>query len=265
MKYSKTLPLFLALLISPCFARFTSVDPAREFVNTYAYVGNNPISKNDPTGMVERDANGKIKWQPLNHVEKWPDFPDFTNPPQYSTRHMQKGLVKANDGKTQVTMWKLLQGACGAITDCHGVSFGDSTYWINDQDVDTLLKADGYTRTSNPKVGDVLVYRAKTDIIRPDANGKPTLYYTAGSVMHSLTVMDVDSSGNVTKLAGLGGVHVTVKSETEQSGWITTTQETDYEYWTRPASEMQGFKEGLHDYANGRGKVEPDVLQTFQK
>lgn len=42
----------MGLLISPIFvnARFTAVDPKREFSNPYSYVGNNPVMAIDPNG-----------------------------------------------------------------------------------------------------------------------------------------------------------------------------------------------------------------------
>ncbi len=43
----------LFLIVLPVSARFTSVDPKREYPNPFSYVGNNPIIATDPTGEEE--------------------------------------------------------------------------------------------------------------------------------------------------------------------------------------------------------------------
>lgn len=86
--------------------------------------------------------------------------------------------------------------------DCHGVTFADGKYWVNDDQVETILVGGGLKQTATPKVGDVGVYR--------DANGL---------VVHSVTVSKVDESGKVTEISGLGGLEMHEHTDPPASGW----------------------------------------------
>ena len=100
-------------------------------------------------------------------------------------------------------------------TDCHGVTFTNGEYWINDGEVDSLLTHGGYQRVSAPKPGDVLVYRnART-----------------GNVVHSVTVTDVDRNGKVTQVSGLGGLETAEHYDTPETGWLDPKT---IEYWSHP-------------------------------
>ena len=81
-------------------------------------------------------------------------------------------------------------------------TFGDSEYWVNNDQVSTILAGDGYTRKTTPQVGDTLIYRD-----------------SSGGVVHSVTVSEIDSSGSVTKVRGLGGIATEVSETTPEAGW----------------------------------------------
>jgi hypothetical protein len=74
--------------------------------------------------------------------------------------------------------------------DCHGLTFAGGKFWINNDQVGTLLKGDGYKSTTTPVVGDVAIYR--------DSSG----------IVHSVTVAAVDENGQVTSVTGLGGLQI---------------------------------------------------------
>jgi hypothetical protein len=44
--------------------------------------------------------------------------------------------------------------------DCHGWVFGAAHYWILGGDVESILEDNGYRSVSDPKIGDVAIYRA---------------------------------------------------------------------------------------------------------
>jgi hypothetical protein len=97
-------------------------------------------------------------------------------------------------------------------TDCHGVTFTNGQYWINDNDVDTLLAHGGYHPVADPRPGDVLVYRNPA----------------TGNVVHSVTVTDIDNNGQVRQVSGLGGLQTSEDYYTPDTGW---PDPKTIEYW----------------------------------
>jgi hypothetical protein len=96
-------------------------------------------------------------------------------------------------------------------TDCHGVTFADGEYWINNDQVDKVLSGSSYTQTSSPKQGDVGVFRD-----------------SSGNVVHSVTVSGVDSNGNVTSVTGLGGLETTEHTDAPADAWSDPNATIDY-------------------------------------
>lgn len=96
--------------------------------------------------------------------------------------------------------------------DCHGVTFTNGQYWINDDQVDTMLRGGGFRQTTTPKVGDVAVYRD-----------------SAGNVVHSVTVTKVDpTTGQVLEVSGLGGIQMHEHINTPRDGWSDPTATITY-------------------------------------
>lgn len=87
-------------------------------------------------------------------------------------------------------------------TDCHGVTFTNGEYWIDNDKVDRILTGGGFQETTTPKPGDIGVYR--------DANS---------NIVHSVTVEAVDKTGKVTKVTGLGGIQMEEHIDTPEEGW----------------------------------------------
>jgi RHS repeat-associated protein len=84
-----------ARFYDPDLGRFLQVDPAREFWNSYSYVGNSPVMKVDPTGMetpgeyhtrmsLESQANGDFFLASLHDaaamVSIWSGYDVFVRP-----------------------------------------------------------------------------------------------------------------------------------------------------------------------------------------
>lgn len=109
------------------------------------------------------------------------------------------------------------------VADCHGTSFADGKYWINDSEVKKLLKGDGYTMTANPQQGDIGIFG---EYKRKEKDGKVTM--EPKDVVHSVTV-DTVKSGDVSSVISKGGI--TPRTTTSVSNaWNKPAQ---IYYWTK--------------------------------
>ena len=105
------------------------------------------------------------------------------------------GYLYADDG-TPIPSYRNLPKGRGKNHDprlkssCHGTTFADDKYWINNEDAQKVLDGDGYKRVGPPflpKPGDVVIYRDdKTQ-----------------DIVHSGTVK---STGGEVRVWGHGGV-----------------------------------------------------------
>src|SRR6185295_8784036 len=118
-------------------------------------------------------------------------------PPQgYTHESGQSGIVQyghifGNDGTAIVAFRNNPDGNSALDTNCHGLTFADGQYWIFNNDIPTLLDADGYKKVDKgikPQVGDIVIYTV------------------GGDVVHSATVTAVDEQGTVTAVSGIAGV-----------------------------------------------------------
>lgn len=85
------------------------------------------------------------------------------------------------------------------------MTFADSEFWINNDQVDKLLKGDNYKRQDEAKIGDIVVYRGSD-----------------GEVKHSATVsaIEQDEDGNKQiKVEGLGGMETEVSEQNVEDAW----------------------------------------------
>jgi RHS repeat-associated protein len=186
---------FLARYYSSAMGRFMSPDwsaketpvPYAVFtdpqsLNLYAYVGNSPLGRADADGHLQREADGSIAFDGSKEVDK-----DFSNGDKPNA--MQRGTVYANDGH-KIEAWNNVGPNQNYTADCHGVTFGQGEYWINNDQVGSILKHDGYTKFKGgdkAQVGDVAIFKS------------------GGEIVHSMTVTGVGKDGKPTELSGLGG------------------------------------------------------------
>jgi RHS repeat-associated protein len=197
--------------------------------NLYVYVKNNPLRFIDPTGEIQRDANGKIIFVP-DKVDKKTQKPK-ERPYIYTTETKP-------DGSIVVTKWNVIPGKVFAkngtpivalkktsavsvevtnsngfvnqkesqkltqalqnvnnSSDCHGTTFADGEVWIENDQVEKIITNDGYRPLDageKPESGDVGIY----------AEGKK---FDLSNAQHSVTVSTVDKEGQVVDVISKGG------------------------------------------------------------
>jgi len=207
------LDYFEARYYSSSFGRFASIDPLMasgnavdpQTWNRYIYVSNNPLRYIDDNGLIKRDKNGNIIFTAVGS-------PIVTTHPSGASTTVQPGYIEADNGDQIEAFENVGDNTNLDIRfecDCHGLTFADGRYWINDPQVRDLLTGDGYEEINDPQVGDVAIYTE------------------GGEVKHSTTVTAVEG-GNVTEVSGLGGIQVSSRTTTPRGGWRTGEAPTYY-------------------------------------
>jgi RHS repeat-associated protein len=199
---------------SPRLGRWLQRDPLGyvDGVNMYEYVASRPLVFTDPLGKLKRDEHGEL-------IFKEGDLGWYEHG-SGQTALYQAGYLIADDG-TEIAAYKWIAGDWGMMTDCHGVTFADGLYWVNDPDAMILLHHDSLelVMVGTPSDSD-------KDSDYEDIPWIPVKYYDKliyydkyGNVVHSVTVVGVDREGRITRVAGLGGVQEFITVQSVLSAW----------------------------------------------
>ena len=115
----------------------------------YNYCAGNPSNYVDYDGGIIRDKKGNIVYASTG-------VSGVFGHSSGSKAKLEIGYVFANDG-TPVQVFQSIDGDAGWDTNCHGTSFTDGKYWLNNDQVSFLLEGDGYeiVNIENAREGDI--------------------------------------------------------------------------------------------------------------
>ena len=129
-----------------------------------------------------------------------------------------KGYLKANDGTEIKVHYNLSrENSPEDNYDCHGLTFTKGPFWIDNPEIEKVLKRDEYIETDTPKKDDVLIQRNKN-----------------GDIIHSAKIVEFDSKENRVKVQEAMGAYLFsdengTKHKTRLH-WYTLTPERDTIY-----------------------------------
>ena len=100
-------------------------------------------------------------------------------------------------------MFRTITKDKGWDTNCHGVSFTEGKYWLNNDQVPSLLEGDRYNIVTieEAKVGDIIIYHGETN------------------TEHSMTIINTNGTMRGTTVYGQGGLEVNNHIDKANEAW----------------------------------------------
>ena len=171
----------------------------------------------DPDGRIQKHKNGTIDFYPIGEKEVITGNSGKTITVQY-------GYILANDGTKIKARYNYSRDVKSENFDCHGLTFTDGMLWIDNSEVEALLKADRYEKVNNnPSPGNVMIQKNRS-----------------GKIIHSATVVAVNANKNTVKVReAIGSMEFKL-----QNGKLTRVIEQEYkindflEFYKRPEDKI---------------------------
>jgi len=189
---------FGARQYSPTLSRWLVPDPMGEKyydVSPYVYCAGNPVNLIDPDGTIIRDKNGKIVYATTGTISAF----EHTSGVKAL---LEIGFIFADNG-TPIKVFRNITKDKGWDTNCHGVSFTEGKYWLNNDQVPSLLEGDRYNIVTieEAKVGDIIIYHGETN------------------TEHSMTIINTNGTMRGTTVYGQGGLEVNNHIDKANEAW----------------------------------------------
>jgi hypothetical protein len=143
---------------------------------------------------MQRDDQGNLIVERTNEIE-------FKQHPSGYATFFEDVFLFTDDG-TIIMVWENLgEGNHKFDTNCHGYTFADGEFWIEPNQVDSILCGDNYENVDSPQVGDIVIYRDKT-----------------GEAVHSAKVVSVSDTS--VEVEGISGIRDTMAVRTNvEDAW----------------------------------------------
>jgi hypothetical protein len=188
----------------------------RVFYAQISEIRANPLKYTDPDGRLQRDRDGNLKYNIVT--------PDYSAHDSGLGSYNLKINLFADDGTPIEAKINLELNIPELDTDCHGVTFADGKYWINDDQVDLILKGDNYINISKPRKGDIVIYRNADDKVVHSA--------TVVNVKkeHSLLFGIIQWGNDIIEAEGLGGIETTTHRDNVQDAFPSANS---FEYYRK--------------------------------
>ena len=116
-------------------------------------------SRKIPGGKIQVDTNGFILFRPEKRNENGNMKSESVTENSGKLIDAVYGHIKTNDGTEIAVQINLSESVKAEDFNCHGFTFTDGDFWINNTQIENLLKGDGYTKTATPVIGDVMIQR----------------------------------------------------------------------------------------------------------
>jgi RHS repeat-associated protein len=205
---------FGARMYDPRIAKWFSIDPMREVytsLSAYTFGANNPVNIVDAEGNILKDKNGNIiatstgvmksrtiELGPVTSMlgttvsevkmsyEKIVIYADDGTAIQALKLVEAHVLVKNYDSKGNLlstTKESLSKHGFEAVSDCHGYTFAKGRIWIDDDQVNTLLDHDNYTRNTTESKADAVIFKKGGIIVHSAVRNKDGTYSNDAGIM----------------------------------------------------------------------------------
>jgi len=268
---------FGARMYDQRIGKWFSVDPMREVytsLSPYSYSANNPVNILDAEGNVLKDKNGNIIATSTGVVSGGAYPSTYTRSKTGITESTvsvsyEKVKIYADDGtpiealrliEAHVTIKKydskgnllstskesLSKHGYEAVSDCHGYTFAKGKLWINDDQVNTLLDHDGYTRNTTESKADAVIFKKGGAVVHSAVRNKDGTYSNDAGILTleknvslpsaSRGLTDVKTPGNVEFVDKKGSDKVVNATGGTVTGGVRYTTEAEVQKLLKPAS-----------------------------